>query len=117
MGIKIATLLQEENYFSTEIFHHCTGPAGGVPVLFLVPVQFSSQFLILGLGTLFCATWRTTLWLLHTVISPSYTGVVNLLGSTRALPGGCFAECPLLVTLAPCLCPTWTEQTLVTSVC
>jgi len=33
--------------------------------------------------------------------------------STRALPGGCFAECPLLVTLTPGLCPTWTEQTLV----
>jgi len=61
--------------------------------------------------------WRTTLQLLHTVLSPSYTGVVILLGSTWALRGGCFAECPLLVTLTPGLCPTWTEHTLVTSAC
>jgi len=60
---------------------------------------------------------RTSLWLLHTVLSPSYTGVVILLGSTWALPGGCFAGCLLLVTLTPGLCPTSTEQTLVTSVC
>jgi len=73
--------------------------------------------LILGLDTLFCAPWRTPLQLLHTVLSSSYTGVVILLGSTWALPGGCFAECPLLVILTPGLCPTWTEPTLVTSVC
>jgi len=64
-----------------------------------------------------CSCSRATLWLLHTVLSPSYTGVVILLGSTWALPGGCFAECPLLVTLTPGLCPTWAEQTLVTYVC
>jgi len=85
-------------------------------------VPYSATFLpvdsllIFGLGTLFCAPWRTPLWLLHTVLSPSYTGVVILLGSTWALPGGCFAAFPLLVTLTPGLCPTWTEQTLVTSV-
>jgi len=29
------------------------------------------SLLILGLGTLFCAPWQTTLQLLHTVLSPS----------------------------------------------
>jgi len=47
----------------------------------------------------------------------SYTGVAVPLGFTWALPGGNFEECPLLVTLTPGLCPTWTEQTLVTSIC
>jgi len=42
---------------------------------------------------------------------------IILLDSIWALPGGCFAECPLLVTLTPGLCPTWTEQTLVLSAC
>jgi len=36
------------------------------------------SLLILGLGRLFSVPWRTTLWLLHTVLSPSYTGVVIL---------------------------------------
>jgi len=76
-----------------------------------------SSLLVLGLGTLFCAPWRTTLQLLHTVLSPSYTGVVILLDSTWALPGRCFAECPPLVTLTPGVCPTWTEQPLVISAC